>query len=154
MLRTYVQKSAGTLIVPAVRYVRTLRFTAKTIYIRSCDSLNTHEAPYPPSGRIGHIVAVFQIVLAGIGDYRIAETPGFQRCQIVFVTPHSVNGIQVFGTDGSIRLEPDISIRFQKRKDVVAIPLHRFTIFFYTVTLRKLEVVGDQPPKSCKRPNL
>ena len=84
------------LLVPFVRYVRTQRITTKAVYIRSCHCLDSHEAPNPAPGWIGHIVAVFQIVLVGMGNQSIAETPGFQERESILVTLYSVNGIQIF----------------------------------------------------------
>jgi hypothetical protein len=39
---------------------------------------NPKKATYPPSGCVGHIVAVFQIVAALAGDQGFAEAAGFQ----------------------------------------------------------------------------
>ena len=97
-----VHTYGGILLFPFVRYVRTQRITAKAVYIRSCHGLDSHKAPNPASGWIGHIVAVFQIVFTCMGNYRIAEAPGFQGREPILITPHPVDGIQVFGADGSI----------------------------------------------------
>ena len=70
LLRTYVRRAAGISVVPALLYVRTRLFAVKPVYIRSCDCFNPHKAPHPPSGRVGHVVAVFQIVLVGIGNHK------------------------------------------------------------------------------------
>lgn len=40
--------------------------------------LNSQKATHPPSGGIGHIVAIFQIIAALAGDQGFAEATGFQ----------------------------------------------------------------------------
>ena len=74
-----VHTYGGTLVVSAPWYVRTQQITAEAVYIRSCHCLDSHKAPNPASGWIGHIVAVFQIVFTCMGNQSIAEAPGFQR---------------------------------------------------------------------------
>ena len=75
----YIRTVASIILVS--RYVCTRRFAAKAVYVRPSNSFNPHEAPYPPSGWIGNIVAVFQIVSLCVGNNRIAEAAGFQRHQ-------------------------------------------------------------------------
>ena len=45
--------------------------------------LNPQKTTHPPSGGVGHIVAVFQIVAALAGNQGFAEATGFQGGQIV-----------------------------------------------------------------------
>ena len=140
------------LIIPAFRYVRTRRFAAKAVYVGPGNCFNPHEAPYPPSGWIGNVIAVFQVVPLRIGNNRITEAAGFQGHQRVFIAPHPVDGVQVFGADGRIRLEPDITVRFQKGKDVVLIPPHGFPVLLDAEALCKLEAIGYQTLQARKSP--
>ena len=64
--------------------------------------LDSQKATHPPSGSIGHIVAVFQIVAALAGDQGFAEAAGFQGRQVVFGAVNLVRLIQFFGTGGMI----------------------------------------------------
>ena len=41
--------------------------------MRSCHSFHTHKSPHPPSGRVGDVVAMFQIESPGIGNHGVAE---------------------------------------------------------------------------------
>ena len=59
--------------------------------------LNPQKATHPPSGGIGHIVAVFQIVAALAGNQGFAEAAGFQGRQIVLGAVNLVRLIQLFG---------------------------------------------------------
>ena len=74
MLRTYVHGAVAEKSPPVLRYVRMLRNVGKPIYIRSGNRFNTEEAPYTPSGSIGDLVAVFQIVLALVRNHTLTET--------------------------------------------------------------------------------
>ena len=58
-----------------LRYVRTRRISVKPIYMRSCNGFHSHESPNPPSGRVGDIVAMFQIKFLGIVYYNNIEIP-------------------------------------------------------------------------------
>ena len=46
--------------------------------------LDSQKATHSPSGSIGHIVAVFQIVTALTGDQGFAEAAGLQGGQVIF----------------------------------------------------------------------
>ena len=70
----YIRTVAPIILVS--RYVCTRRFAAKAVYVRSSNSFNPHEAPYPPSGWIGNIVAVLQIIPLRIGNNRVTEAAG------------------------------------------------------------------------------
>ena len=59
--------------------------------------LNSQKATHPPSGSIGHIVAVFQIIAALAGYQGFAEAAGFQGRQVVHITLNLVCLIQLFG---------------------------------------------------------
>ena len=59
--------------------------------------LNSQKATHPPSGCVGHIVAVFQIVAALAGDQGFAEAAGFQGRQVVLGAVNLVCIIQLFG---------------------------------------------------------
>ena len=78
--------------------------------MRSCHSFHTHKSPNPPSGRVGDVVAMFQIESPGIGNHGVAEAAGFQRCKGIFFAPHPVDFIEILGADGRIRFAPDISL--------------------------------------------
>ena len=56
--------------------------------------LNPQKATHPPSGGVGHIVAVFQIVAALAGNQGFAEAAGFQGRQIIFGAVNLVRLIQ------------------------------------------------------------
>ena len=60
--------------------------------------LDSQKATHPPSGSIGHIVAVFQIIAALAGYQGFAEAAGFQGRQIIFGAVNLVRLIQLFGT--------------------------------------------------------
>ena len=64
--------------------------------------LNPQKSTHPPSGCVGHIVAVFQIVAALAGNQGFAEAAGFQSRQVVFGAVNLVRLIQFFGTGGQI----------------------------------------------------
>ena len=59
--------------------------------------LNPQKSTYPPSGCVGYIVAVFQIVAALAGDQSFAEAAGFQGRQVVLGAVNLVCLIQLFG---------------------------------------------------------
>ena len=59
--------------------------------------LNPQKATHPPSGCVGHIVAVFQIVAALAGDQGFAEAARLQGRQVVFGAVNLVCLIQLFG---------------------------------------------------------
>ena len=128
-----------------LRYVRTRRISVKPIYMRSCNGFHSHESPNPPSGRVGDIVAMFQIESPGIGNHGVAEAAGFQRCKGIFFAPHPVDFIEILGTDGRIRFTLDVSFGINKIKNIVVVTLDRFPILTDAVTLRKLKVVGNKP---------
>ncbi len=120
--------------------------------MRPCHSFHTHKSPHPPSGRVGDVVAMFQIESPGIGNHGVAEAAGFQRCKGIFFAPHPVDFIEILGADGRIRFAPDVSLRFHEIKDIIIVTLDRFPIFTDAVTLRKLKVVGNEPLQSFERP--
>lgn len=60
--------------------------------------LNPQKSTHPPSGCVGNIVAVFQIIAALAGDQGFAEAAGFQGRQIVLGAVNLVCLIQLFGT--------------------------------------------------------
>lgn len=94
----HTYKSTELLVLP--RYVRIFRNIGKSVYIRSGNRFNSEKSPHPPPGDVGDPVAVFQIVLALIGDHSITKAAPLQRRQIVFFAPHLVNlmgGLQRFG---------------------------------------------------------
>ena len=109
-----------------LRYVRTRRISVKPIYMRSCHSFHTHKSPHPPSGRVGDVVAMFQIESPGIGNHGVAEAAGFQRCKGIFFAPHPVDFIEILGTDGRIRFTLDVSLGIHEIKDIVVVTLDRF----------------------------
>ena len=78
-----------------LRYVRTRRISVKPIYMRSCNGFHSHESPHPPSGRVGDVVAMFQIESPGIGNHSVAEAAGFQRRKRIFSAPHFVDFIKI-----------------------------------------------------------
>ena len=154
-VHTYQQSvlcSVSPFLRNVLRYVRTRRISVKPIYMRSCNGLHSHESPNPPSGRVGDIIAMLQIVLPGIGNHGVAEAAGFQRCKRVFLAPHPIDRIEVFGADRRIRFDTDISLRFHKIKDIVVVTLDRFPVFTDAVTLCKFEVVGNKPLQSLECP--
>ena len=59
--------------------------------------LNSQKATHPPSGGIGHIVAIFQIIAALAGDQGFAEAAGFQGRQVVLGAVNLVCLVQLFG---------------------------------------------------------
>ena len=83
----YIRTSNGVLLNASpflrniIRYVRTRRIFVKPIYMRSYNRSHSHESPHPPTGRVGDIVAMLQIVFPSIGNHGITETAGFQRCK-------------------------------------------------------------------------
>ena len=101
--------------------------------MRSCHSLHTHKSPYPPSGRVGDVVAMLQIKFLGIGNHGVAEATGFQRSKGIFLAPHPVDFIEILGADGSIRFQSDVSLRLHEIKDIVVVTLDRFPVFPDTV---------------------
>ena len=112
-VHTYQQsglRSVSPLLWNILRYVRTRRNTIKPVYIRPCHSLHAQESPHPPSGRVGDIIAMLQIILPGIGNHGVAEAAGFQRCKRVFLAPHPIDRIEVFGADRRIRFASDIPL--------------------------------------------
>ena len=120
--------------------------------MRSCHSFHTHKSPHPPSGRVGDVVAMFQIESPGIGNHGVAEAAGFQRCKGIFFAPHPVDFIEILGADGCIRFAPDVSLRFHEIKDIIIVTLDRFPVFPDTVTLCEFEVVGNKPLQSLQCP--
>ena len=79
------------------RYVRTHRITGKHRHIVSHQYLDSQKATHSPSGSIGHIVAVFQIVTALTGNQGFAEAARFQGGQIIFGAVNLVCLVQFFG---------------------------------------------------------
>ena len=71
--------------------------------------LDPEKSAHPATGDVGHIVAVFQIVLALAGNHSVAETAGLHCGQIVFGTINLIRLVQFFGADGRIGFQPDIS---------------------------------------------
>lgn len=120
--------------------------------MRSCHSFHTHKSPHPPSGRVGDVVAMFQIESPGIGNHGVAEAAGFQRCKGIFFAPHPVDFIEILGADVRIRFAPDVSLRFHEIKDIIIVTLDRFPVFPDTVTLCEFEVVGNKPLQSLQCP--
>ena len=113
---------------------------------------NPQKATHPPSGGVGHIVAVFQIVAALAGNQGFAEAAGFQGRQIVLGAVNLVRLIQLFGTGGHIGFQANISVRIQKIIDIVIFPFDCLPVFSGAVTFGKFEVVGGQPLQSLKNP--
>ena len=132
-------------VLPFLRYVRTWRNIVKPVYIRSCHSFHAHKSPYPPSGRVGDVVAMLQVEFLGIGNHGITEAAGFQRGKGIFLAPQAIDSVEVLGTNGSIRFATDVSLRLHEVKDIVVVTLDRFPFFTDAVTLRKLKVVGSEP---------
>jgi len=71
---------------------------------------------------------VIQIVFGCTGNHSAAEAPGLQRDKGVFFAPHPADCIEIFGTDGRIRLEPDISLRLHEGKNGIVILFDRLTV--------------------------
>ena len=59
--------------------------------------LNPQKSTHPPSGCVGHIVAVFQIVAALAGDQGFAEAAWLQGRLVVFGAVNLVCLVQFFG---------------------------------------------------------
>lgn len=114
--------------------------------------LNPEKAPYPATGGVGHIVAVFEMVLALDGDYRIAETTGLHCGQVVFGTINLVHLVQLLGADGRIGFQPDIALGFQKVEHIVVVPLDCLPVLSGALALGELKVVRHQPLQSRKSP--
>ena len=95
---------------------------------------------------------MLQIKFLCIGNNGIAEAAGFQRGKGVFLTPQAIDSVKVLGTDGRIRLAPDISLGIHEVKNVVIVTLDRFPVFTDAVALRKLKVVGNKPLQAFKCP--
>ena len=58
--------------------------------------LNPQKATHPPSGGVGHIVAVFEIVPTLAANHSVAETAGLHCGQIVFGTINLIRLVQFF----------------------------------------------------------
>ena len=110
--------------------------------MRPGNRFNSEKSPHPPSGGVGDPVAVLQIVLALVGDYSITEAAPLQHRKIVLLAPHLVNFIQFFGTAGTVCFQPDISLGFQKIKNIIIVPFDSLPIAFGALALGKPEVVG------------
>ena len=95
---------------------------------------------------------MLQVVLFQIGDQVIAEAPGFQGYQVVLLTPHLINGVEVFGTDAGIRLEPNIVLGLHEVEEVVVVPLDQLPVLPGAVTLGELEAISDQALQPLKGP--
>ena len=67
---------------------------------------------------------MLQIKFLCIGNHGIAEAAGFQRGKGVFLTPQAIDSVKVLGTDGRIRLAPDISLGIH---EVSVVPFPAFT---------------------------
>lgn len=124
----HTYKSTELLGLP--RYVRIFRNIRKSVYIRSGNRFNSEKSPHPPPGDVGDSVAVFQIVLALIGDHSITKAAPLQRRKIVFLAPHLVNLIQFFRTDGTVCFQPNISLGFQKIKNIIIVPFDSLPVLF------------------------
>ena len=72
--------------------------------------LNSQKATHPPSGGIGHIVAIFQIIAALAGDQGFAEATGFQGRQVVLGAVNLVCLVQLFGAGRSVGFQVDIQM--------------------------------------------
>ena len=107
--------------------------------------LNPEKAPYPATGGVGHIVAVFEIVPVLAGYYGVAEAAGLHCGQVVFGTINLVHLVQLLGADGRIGFQPDIALGFQKVKHIVVVPLDCLPVLSGALALGKLEVVRHQP---------
>ena len=87
---------------------------------------------------------MLQIKFLCIGNHGIAEAAGFQRGKGVFLTPQAIDSVKVLGTDGRIRLAPDISLGIHEVKNVVIVTLDRFPVVTVAVALRKIKVFGNK----------
>ena len=95
---------------------------------------------------------MLQVVLFEVGDHGIAEAPGFQWNQVVLLTPHLINGVEVLGTDAGICFETDIVLRIHEIKEVVVVPFDQLPVAPGTVALGKLEAIPDQILQAFKGP--
>ena len=64
--------------------------------------LDPEKAPYPATGGVGNIVAVFEIVPALAANHSVAEAAGLHCGQIVFGTINLICLVQLLGADGRI----------------------------------------------------
>ena len=95
---------------------------------------------------------MLQVVLFQVGNHSVAEAPGFQRHQVVLLTPHLINDVEVLGTDAGIRLEPDIVLGLHEVKEVVVVPLDQLPVLPGSVALGELEAILDQTLQALKSP--
>ncbi len=67
------------------------------------------KSPHPPPCGIDQRVAMNQTILGLIRNQKITDAARFQRRKAVFFTPDTVNLIKLYGTDGSIFLQLNVS---------------------------------------------
>src|SRR5699024_8124626 len=107
---------------------------------------------YTADCRVDNIVGVLQIVFFQVGDQVITEATGFQRYQVVLLTPHLVNGVKVFGADTGIRFETDVVLSFHEVEEIVVVPPDQLLVAPGTVALGELEAVPNETLQALKGP--
>ena len=95
---------------------------------------------------------MLQVVLFQVGDHGVTEAPGFQGDQVVLLTPHLIDGVEVFGADAGIRLEPNVVLGLHEVKEVVVVPLDQLPVLPGSVALGELEAILDQTLQALKSP--
>ena len=107
--------------------------------------LDPEKAPYPATGGVGNIVAVFEIVPALASDHGVAEAARLHCGQVVFGTINLIRLVQFLGADGRISFQPDIALGFQKIEHIVVVTLDGFPVLSGALALGELKVVRHQP---------
>ena len=114
--------------------------------------LNAHESPHPAATGQVDVVGGFKVIAAVILAQFGAETNRRYAVAGVVLAPLFINVIELLGTDGVVRLEAEVTLRFHEVDDVVAAALDGVHVGSGTFADREAEVVLHQPVQPFQTP--
>mgnify|MGYP006875351479 CR=1 FL=1 len=103
------------------------------------------KTPHPAAAGQIDVVGGFKVIAAVVLAQFCAETDRRYAVAGVVLTPQFVDLVEIFGTDGVVRLESEIALGFHEVDDIVAAALDSVHVGSSTFADCEAEIVLHQP---------
>ena len=113
---------------------------------------DAYKTPHPAATGQVDVVGGFKVIAAVILAQLCAETDGRYAVAGVVLAPLFINVVELFGTDGVVRLEAEVALRFHEVDDIVAAALDGVHVGDGSFADREAEVVLHQPVQPFQTP--